>query len=433
MRFIAVNDNFDSLTATIDESFLMVPLKNLVNETYARDISKKVQLGFKSKRQRGEFCGSFAPYGYVKEGSSLIIDDEAAAVVKQIYKWRLEGMGIMAIVKKLNSLNILPPSRHRFEKGIAKARKYEESLFWYSSTVKRVLSNPMYTGNLAQGRYKSNFLSGGNITPTEENEWVICKDSHPPIIPQEIFDAARQIRESRRNEYKYNSDNHTENIFRGLIVCGDCGKHMARERRKTKFSFVCYVSKSVSSQACTQKVIREADLHTALYTYIRCEITLAVDMNRIITELQNQKSYQHQQGILDKQISALKRKLEQNRRFRGSLREDFKDEILTEQDYTTMKADYDNEKEQLQQSLNALLAEQTKQNATMSSDNKWVSEFRRFESEEQLSAGMVSALVKQIRVYDDGRIEVVLRYRDELENLQSYIGNFQGEARAANA
>lgn len=432
VRFISVGDNFDSLTATVDESFLMVPLKNLMNEVYARDISRKVQSGFKAKQQRGEFCGSFAPYGYIKEGSNLVVDEEAAAIVKQIYAWRLEGMGIAAIVQKLNGLQISPPGKHHFEKGITKGKKHKYSAFWYTSAVKRVLSYSVYTGNLALGRYKSNFLSGGTVTEADENEWLIFNDNHPAIISKETFDAVQQMRKFRQEEHSYDSTSRSINIFKGLIVCGDCGKHMARERRKEKFAFECYVYKTIDRSACTKKAIREDDLHKALYTYIKCEIDLAVNMSRIISDLQNQQPYKHQQGIMDKQISTLERKLEQNRLFRGSLREDFKDGVLTELDYITMKTTYDEEKEQLQKSLDELSAASAKQSKTLSPDNKWITEFQRFESEQKLSAGMLSALVECIKVYGGSRIEVSLCYRNELASLQGYINNSDVKARADN-
>jgi hypothetical protein len=426
VRFVSLGENYDSLTATLDESCLMVPLKNLVNEIYARDISKKVLFGFKAKRQRGEFCGSFAPYGYIKEGSRFVVDAEAASVVQQIYAWRLEGMGIVAIAQKLNNLEILPPSRHRFEKGITK--EHGETRFWYKSAVKRVLSNPQYTGNLALGRYKSGLKNGGRVTQIDESEWVIFENAHPAIIAPETFEAVRQMTETRKKEFAWEAPNPTENIFKGLIVCGDCGKHMTRERRRKKFAYSCYVNKTVSKEVCTRKVIREADLHSALYAFIRSEINLAADMERVIADLQKRKSYKHQRNIMDKQISEVQRRLEQNRRFRGSLREDFKDGVLTEQDYATMKADYDGEKEKLQENLDALVAAKAKQDETVSPENKWLAEFRRFETEQTLSAGMVTALVEQIKVYDGARIEVSMRYRDEFELLHEYLADFSAES-----
>jgi len=432
VRFVSVGDNFDSLTATVDEQFLMVPLKNLTNEIYARDISKKVQSSFKAKQQRGEFCGSFAPYGYIKEGTTLVVDEEAADVVRQIYEWRLEGMGIAAIVQKLNSLQIMPPGRYHFEKVVTRAKKHKESAFWYTSAVKRVLSYSIYTGHLALGRYKSNFLQGEKSTDVDAKDWVIFRDNHQAIITEETFEAAQKIREARRKSNEGNSGSRSENIFRGLIVCGDCGKHMARERRREKFAFECFVYKRIDRGSCTKKAIKEADLHDALYAYIKHEINMAVDMERIIADMQSRKSYKQQQSVMDKQIATLERKLEQNRNFRGSLREDFKDGILTESDYVTMKADYDEEKDRLQQSSDELNIAKATQHEILSPDNKWITEFCRFEAEQQLSKGMLSALVECIKVYGDTRIEVSLLYRDELASLHNCLNSFDAKARAAN-
>ena len=427
VRFVAVNDNFDSLTATLDEKSLMVPLKNLVNEVFARDISKKVLSSFKAKQQRGEFCGAFACYGYIKEGQGLILDKVASEVVKQIYEWQLEGIGAQAIVKQLNNLKITPPNKHRFEKGITKSERHEKAPFWYISAVKRILSNPMYTGNLVQGRFKSTFPKGGRPTKTDKSEWIIINDTHPQIISEEDFEAVQELNKARGANFAGGSASNSDNIFRGILVCGDCGKHMARGGRQRKTSFTCYLY-TISSQSCTKKTILETDLHDALYAFIKCEISLAVDMKRIIEDMQKQKSYQYHQSSVDKQISAIERKLKQNQRFRGALREDFKDGVFTEKDYITMRADYDDEKGNLQQSLTKLTTEKAKQKETLSPNNKWLAEFQRFESEKQLTSGMVSALIEQIKVYDNSRVEVSLRYRDELESLRGYVGRFDESA-----
>ena len=424
IRFVAVNDNFDSLTATLDENFLMVPLKNLVNEIYSHDISKKVRSGLKAKQQRGEFCGAFASYGYIKEGSRLIVDEEASIVVKQIFEWRLEGMGVQSIVQKLNGLKITPPSKYRFEKGISKYEKHEKVCFWYASAVKRILSNPLYTGNMVQGRYKSSLLRGRSVTKTNENDWIIIENTHPQVISFEDFEAVRQINETRKNKFVGVPVRYAENILRGILVCGDCGKHMAREARYENPTFACYLNKSVSSQSCSRKTISERELHTALHTYLKCETDLATNMKRIIADLQKHESYKLHNSAIDKQISVLKKKLRQNGKFRSSLREDFNDGVITEQDYIAMKADYDDERYKLQQSLDILVAEKTKQEKVVSPENKRLSAFQSFDVEQKLSVGMVSALVEQIKVYDGARIEVCLRYRDEFENLRGHIGKF---------
>jgi len=197
VRFVAVNDDFDTLTANADEQFLVVPLKNLINEIYARDISKKTQSALRAKQQRGEFCGPFAPYGYVKQGLRLVADDEAADIVKQIYQWRLGGLGLAAIARKLNMLQIAPPSKHRVDMGIAKTAQPEASI-WHPSAVKRMLTNPIYTGELSLGRFKSRFLSGG-YAQTDESEWLVFADNHPAIVTREVYNAVQRMKKLSKN------------------------------------------------------------------------------------------------------------------------------------------------------------------------------------------------------------------------------------------
>jgi hypothetical protein len=400
-----------------------------MNEVYARDISKKVQSALAAKRKRGEFCGSLAPYGYAKSGKSFMIDEEAAAVVRQIFGWVLDGVSDMGIAQRLNAQNSLPPSRYRFQKGVCKAKRFEESLFWYKSTVKRITENPVYTGVMAGGKLQSNFLRGGGQIVKSVEDWVIVGDTHPAIVSNEIFMSVRAIREVRGQKARSQSAGvGTANVFRGLIFCGDCKKHMTRHKNV----YSCNIYHEVDKQACTAKTIREADLKAAVFAYISREIALAVDMHGMVAELQRRTDHPRRNDSMDKRIGALQSKLTQNRRFRGSLREDYRDGLLSEQDYMTMKADYDEERDSLSRELDALKSEKARQEKTLSPDNKWIAALRSFETEQELSAEMVSALVERIEVYDGARLEITLKHRDELQALLEYVGSHEREARAVN-
>jgi hypothetical protein len=197
--------------------------------------------------------------------------------------------------------------------------------------------------------------------------------------------------------------------------------------------YTCSIYDQVDKEACTPKTIREADLHTAVFACISREIRLAVDMNSMVLELQSKAARQQRNDSLDKQIAALQSKLTQNRRFRGSLREDYRDGILSEQDYMMMKADYDEEKDNLIRELEALVSEKARQEKTLSPENKWISSLRKFEAHQQLSAEMVCALVDRIEVYDGKRLEITLKYRDELQALLEYMGHDNAEVRHDNA
>jgi hypothetical protein len=303
VRFISVNDGYDSLMATLDETSLILPLKNLMNEIYARDISKKSQAGYKQKQKRGEYCGALAPYGYIKDGTLLIVDEETAPIVKQIFAWVVQGYSDTDIAKKLSDSKITPPSRYLFEKGLAKSKRHENTRFWYKTTIMRISTNLVYTGVLAQGKEQSNFLNGGGRIKTNPNEWIIRENTHTAIIEKEIFDKAQGIRSGRKKGVvnKENNPNirksNYENIFKGLIFCADCKAAMQRRYHYradgSMFSkYVCNVYAQVDRNGCTKKNIKENDLREALYSYINKQINLAADISRIVQQIKKENVIQ---------------------------------------------------------------------------------------------------------------------------------------------
>ncbi|MCL1883902.1 MAG: recombinase family protein [Defluviitaleaceae bacterium] len=198
VRFIAIDDNYDSNAPSSNED-LVIPLKNLVNEIYAKDISKKVRSQYEIKRKRGDFCGAFAPYGYIKEGNALVVDEKAAAVVNRIFRLVIEGHSDNAISAMLNTDGILPPNRHRYEQGILKSEKHSKAQFWYKSAVKRITENTAYLGRLEQGRYKTGLMNGGIRIHVDKDDWVVALDTHPPIIDEDMFQAVQELRRNRKS------------------------------------------------------------------------------------------------------------------------------------------------------------------------------------------------------------------------------------------
>ena len=199
VRFISVNDGYDSMYASADDA-LIIPLKNLINEAYAKDISRKSHSNFQVKMKKGEFCGTFAPYGYVFENGTLLIDPVAAKVVSRLFDMVIDGMSDNAIAKQFNSEGILPPGRYRFEQGIFKHEKYNEMKFWHKSVVKRISENPAYLGILVQGKHRRNITQNRTIYTTPD-QWITAEATHPPIVSRETFDAVKAIRANRKQLY----------------------------------------------------------------------------------------------------------------------------------------------------------------------------------------------------------------------------------------
>jgi len=198
VRFIAINDHYDNNVTSFDIS---VPIKNIINTLYAKDLSKKSAAALRIKQQNGEFIGTYAAYGYMKskeDKHKIVIDEETAPVVKMIFEWKAQGLGYASIGRKLYDMGIMPPCRYRYDKGILKDKRYSDIVFWSQRTLKTILENEVYIGNMVQGRRKSRFFDGMNEIRVDKQNWSVVKHTHEPIISQELFDKVqKQLAQTR--------------------------------------------------------------------------------------------------------------------------------------------------------------------------------------------------------------------------------------------
>lgn len=196
VRFISINDRYDS--ADIDNNAgLMVALKNLVNAAYSKDLSKKVCSQKKLQQQKGNFIGTYAPYGYQKDprnSHKLIVDEETAPIVKDIFIWRAEGQSVKDITRKLNDGNIPSPMRYRYLKRKTKSKKYKDVL-WLKSSIYAMLTKQVYLGHVVQGIAKVISCGSKKIKYIPKKDWVVVKNKHEPIITEELFNKAQMANE----------------------------------------------------------------------------------------------------------------------------------------------------------------------------------------------------------------------------------------------
>ena len=198
---IEVDDNANN-TGSFD---LSIALKNLMNDIYAKDISVKVKSAYETKQKKGEFLGAYAVYGYLKSSADkhkLIINEETAPIVRNIFQWKLDGMSVAAIIRKLEYLNILSPGNYLYSKGLVHHGKYAKKILWNTDTIRNILSNPVYIGHMVQGREKSGFDSGLKTKRQSPDKWIIVENTHEPIIESNIFYAVKGIIEKREEKYR---------------------------------------------------------------------------------------------------------------------------------------------------------------------------------------------------------------------------------------
>lgn len=239
VRFIAINDHYDNNVTSFDIS---VPIKNIINTLYAKDLSKKSAAALRIKQQNGEFIGTYASYGYMKskeDKHKIVIDEETAPVVKMIFEWKAQGLSYASIGRKLYDMGIMPPCRYRYDKGILKDKRYSDIVFWSQRTLKTILENEVYIGNMVQGRRKSRFFDGMNEIRVDKQNWSVVKNTHEPIISQELFDKVQKQLAQTRERYfenlgKYDKVSNKENIFKTKVACGDCGTPLTRYKNAGK-------------------------------------------------------------------------------------------------------------------------------------------------------------------------------------------------------
>ena len=235
-RFIAVNDNVDSLNrGNNDEIF--IAFRNIFNEHYSRDISRKIRSAMNTSCRSGKFIGAFAPFGYMKspdDRHKFVIDEPAAAVVRRIFQMRCEGLGYRSITLVLNEEGILPPREYRYQ-SVGKQNPYTKSNGkWSISEVRQLLHNEAYIGNMVQHKNEKFSYKDSRNLAVPKDEWIRVENTHEPIISMDVWEQCRLI-DKAQSRPRQNSMKETS-LFSGLLCCADCGFAMRYqiERRRLK-------------------------------------------------------------------------------------------------------------------------------------------------------------------------------------------------------
>jgi DNA invertase Pin-like site-specific DNA recombinase len=434
VRFISINDNYDTANPYNNSETLAIALKSLIHDIYAKDISRKVSAAIEIKQKKGEFIGSRAPYGYIKSPDNkhkLIIDEEAAVIVRNIFKWKLEGIGYKQIILNLTDLGIAPPNKYSYLKGFSKNRKYAEQTLWVIPTIISILKNPVYIGCLARGKIKTRLSQGLSPRKTSPDEWIIIHDTHEPIINKAIFDKVQVRLKGINREYheklgksKYYTN--PENIFLRLIRCVDCGKNLIRKKTDNGngeifYTYCCPTHTSYSERVCTKKSIGEKILMKSVFGHIQNEIKLFIRTEDIVKKLQNSKREKSRVKTLKEQIAELKRDIQKKSNRLDALYGDYADEILSKDEYLFAKAKYTEELRLFKLKLDELTEQERLYSKSFISDNKWINALSKWQSESQLSHKMLTELVDHIEISEYNKIEVFFKHKDGYAKLQELI------------
>lgn len=426
VRFISLfHQPLDSYKEPQNMRSIAVPIQGVLNENHCAETSDKVREVFDMKRRNGEHIGSFAAYGYIKDPNdknALVVDEEAAEVVREIFTKFLDGMSKNAIVHYLNEHGVLSPAAYKRERlGL----KYQNPSIdpakrplWGAVTITGILKNRMYCGDMVQGRYrvKSYKIHVQEVVP--EDEWYIVENTHEAIIDRDTFDKVQRLllRDTRTAPQKKQIY-----LFSGFLRCADCGKAMTRSKVGGTVYYYCRTYKDQSKSACTKHTIRHNRLEVAVLYAIQQQVYLAVDYTKTIERINRAPLVKSQSKKLADAIEQKERELAKIARYKQAIYQDWKDGEITHSDYRHMKEDYEEQAEALNEVIEKLRAEQAELENGIDTENPFLKAFRQYGNIEKLTRDILIELVDHIKVYEGGNISIVFRFADELRRIQEFI------------
>ena len=435
VRFISVNDGFDTAAASSSDS-IVIPFKNLINDSYSRDISIKVRSNLDVKRRQGEFISNFAIYGYTKDPQDknhLVIDDYAAGVVKDIFKWKLEGLSPDRIAGRLNKLGILSPMEYKKSKGsrYKTAFKTGSKALWSHVAVRRILQNEIYAGVLVQGRRTTPNYKIKRPIYKDESEWVRVEGKHEAIIEKSQFDLVQQVlREDTRAAAKESS----VYPYCGRIYCADCGAAMVRKTAnsggKRYVYYVCSANKA-DRTICSKHSIREDALDKAVLKTIQRQIEVALDLDRVMQQIDAFDWEKVELRKIDGNIEYQNQVIEKNNVLRLGIYEDLREGILSKDEFLTLKAEFTARIEEAEGIIEQLMMDKNSIMDGLGKQQNWLSRFREYENVSEISRVLIVNLVARVNIYENAEIEVVFRHQNQFAGIMEFLKTQENDGKDA--
>lgn len=416
VRFIAVNDNYDSLGEKKSSDDLIIPFKNLINEAYCRDISMKIRSQLEIKRKNGQFLGSFAAFGYLKDEqdkNKLVVDQYAADIVRDIFKWKLEGISPQDIADALNKLGILSPMEYKRSLGMKYTTSFKTSAkaAWSAGTVIRILKNPIYTGVLIQGKETTPSYKVHKRIAKAKSEWTVIEDSHEAIISEIDFDSVQKV---LKCDTRRSPDDKAVGLFSGMLFCGDCGASMVRKTvpagEKKYVYYVCSAHKQ--DKSCSPHRMRDAALEEIVLDSLRQHIREVVNMSELldITDTAPLRTAQAQK--VQRQLDKKREEYEKLQKLLMSLYENLTDGVIDREEYARLKASFTARADEAERQMDAL-RESLNDIQSHGTENVWMNEFIKRQELASLDRAVVVALIDKILIHSNNVVEIIYRWQDE--------------------
>lgn len=430
VRFISVTDHIDSIKQAYD---MLLPIKNIFNEQYARDISNKIQATVKSKQKAGEFIGAFTSYGYKKSPvnkNKLVVDEYAADVVRRVFSMYLQGIGKQSIAKVLNAEGILCPSEYKKLNGenYKNCNRLKTTSYWTYSTIKNMLQNEMYIGNMVQGKKHQRMRSKQRMVDKEN--WIRVENTHEPIIDRDTWDKVQKLLTKKHRDIDLETN---KNIFAGFIKCGDCGRAMMQNfwhkaDGSKSYSFYCGTYKRSGKDYCTSHTLPFQVLNDIVLGDLKAIVRSVEDLQELVKKQSFTASRINQSA--DTELVKLKAELERIKQLKKSIYEDYKAELISKDEFFSYREDYGQKETLYAKQLKALEAKKEDNVTEDIWETPWFRRLLELKDIEELDRDIVVEMIDEIIVYENRKIKIRYNFGNELEYLFSSVYSTELEQKA---
>lgn len=405
VRFLSLAENIDSSEGLNN---LVLPFTNVINSLYARQASEKTKAAHRARAKNGMFLGSRAPYGYQKDPKDrhhLIVDPEAAEVVKEIFRMFADGIGYVRMTKILRERNILNPQAYFNQNNpdYYKHSDYWRKPFdWHATSVRAILNNPVYLGKLTFGKTKTKGFFDKRRVPTEESDWIVVEHTHEPLVSQELWDTVHQMMKARRRE---NGSGHVQ-PFAGLVKCAGCGSSLnaSYDKKKGKYTgFSCWVYKNYGKQRCTSHAIGWQTLNRLVLEDIRRNAQVAkLAAARYVGVLLRAKLEKEKGETVraERELKKAEKRIGELDKILAKLYEDQALGKISEVRYQAMAPGYEAEQASLQERVSQLREQLAHTQEVQDNVEQFVPLIQKYTDIQELTPHILNELIEKIVVHE---------------------------------
>jgi len=428
IRFIAINDNYDNAnTESSDSDSIVVPFKNLLNDSYCRDISIKVRSQLDMKRRKGEFIGGYAIYGYCKDKRNknrLVVDEYAADIVRSIYRRKLEGMSAQAIAEQLNSENVLAPSEYKRLCGLNYHSGFKAGTHakWQAIQVLRILKNEIYTGTMVQGRRQKINYKIKKIRDVEESGWIRVPNMHEAIIQQKLFDTVQEV---LKLDTCASKGQQTVNLFSGIVRCGGCGQNMVRRtvsKNGKKYIYLHCVTNH-NGLGCSSHLISESKLAEVVLAALQGKVQQISGLEHRLDEINEIPKNERRLKSVEEHLKMLEQEEQKYQTLRRQLYEDMSSGIVSKEEYKEFSHSFNEKVETIRKAKAEMNRQRDCLNNLDVEHLPWIEDFKSYQNLTSLNRRVLVELVESITVYDKEHIHIQYRFDQEIRNVLEYCSS----------